>query len=111
MTDKVVVLVSVGSLKEARKIARTVVEARLAACVNLLPAVESVYAWQGKIEKAKEQLLLIKTSRETFPRLAGEIRRLHSYSTPEIICLPIIDGSADYLAWIEQSLAPVVQEA
>lgn len=106
MTDKIVVLSTAGSLKEARKIARTLVEAKLASCVNLLPPVESIYPWQGKIEKSRERLLMIKTSREVFPKVEAEIRKLHSYTTPEIICLPIVDGSRDYLAWLEQSIKP-----
>lgn len=106
MTDKIVVLTTAGSLKEARKIARTLVEAKLAACVNLLPPVESVYAWQGKIEKSSESLLVIKTSREVFSKVEAEIRKLHSYTTPEIICLPIVDGSRNYLAWLDQSIKP-----
>ncbi|HEY6291570.1 MAG TPA: divalent-cation tolerance protein CutA [Terriglobia bacterium] len=106
MTDKVVVLVTTGSLKEARKVARGLVEARLAACVNVLPPVESVYHWQGKIQNGSERLLVIKTSREVFPEVLSNIRKLHSYATPEIICLPIIDGSRDYLDWIAQSLKP-----
>jgi periplasmic divalent cation tolerance protein len=112
MTDKVVVLVTVGSLREARRIAKTLVEARLAACVNLSPPVQSVYRWQGEIESAREILLVIKTSREIFPELQAEIRKLHSYATPEIICLPIIDGSRDYLDWLAQSVkaAPRMNE-
>jgi periplasmic divalent cation tolerance protein len=104
MTDKVVVLVTVGSLREARKIAKALVEAQLAACVNLSPPVQSVYRWQGEIESAREILLVIKTSREIFPELQAEIRKLHSYATPEIICLPIIDGSREYLEWLAQSV-------
>lgn len=104
MTDKVVVLVTVGSLREARKIAKALVEARLAACVNLSPPVRSIYRWQGRIESAREVLLVIKTSREIFPELQAEIRKLHSYATPEIVCLPIIDGSREYLEWLAQSV-------
>jgi periplasmic divalent cation tolerance protein len=106
MTDKIVVLTTADSLQEARKIARTLVEAKLAACVNLLPPVESIYAWQGKIEKSRERLLVIKTSREVFPKVEAEIRKLHSYATPEIICLPIVNGSRDYLGWLDQSIKP-----
>lgn len=106
MTDKIVVLTTAGSLKEARKIARTLVEAKLAACVNLLGPVESIYAWQGKIEESRERMLVIKTSREVFPKVEAGIRKLHSYTTPEIICLPIVDGSRDYLAWLDQSIKP-----
>ena len=112
MTDKVVVLVTVGSLREARKIAKTLVEGRLAACVNLSPAVQSFYRWKSKMETAREILLVIKTSREIFPELQTEIRKLHSYATPEIICVPIIDGSREYLEWLAQSVkaAPPAQE-
>ena len=103
MTDKIVVLVTAGSLKEARRIARRLVEARLAACVNLSP-VESIYRWQGKVETGRERLLIIKTSRELFPKLQDEIVKLHSYSTPEIICLPIVDGSPQYLNWLSECI-------
>jgi len=104
MTDKVVVLVTVSSLKEARKIARGLVEAQLAACVNIAGPVESIYRWQGKIENGRERLLVIKTAREMFAEVEAAIRKLHSYTNPEIICLPIIDGSRDYLDWLAQSL-------
>jgi periplasmic divalent cation tolerance protein len=104
MTDKVVVLVTAASLKEARKIARGLVEARLAACVNVIPPVESIYRWQGKIENSRERLLVIKTAREIFAEVEAEIRKLHSYTNPEIICLPIIDGSREYLDWVAQSV-------
>lgn len=106
MTDKLVVLVTVGNPREARKIAKVLVNARLAACVNISTAVQSIYRWQGKIETGREVLLVIKTSREIFPELQAEIRKLHSYATPEIICLPIIDGSREYLEWLGQSVKP-----
>lgn len=113
MTDKVVVLVTAGGLKEARKIALELVESRLAACVNLSGPVESVYRWHGKIERSRERLLLIKTSRDVFPDVQAIIHRLHSYATPEVICLPIIDGSRDYLDWLADSIkaAPEMIEA
>jgi len=104
MTDKVVVLVTASSLKEARRIARGLVEARLAACVNIAAPVESIYRWQGKIENSHERLLVIKTAREIFAEVEAEIHKLHSYTNPEIICLPIIDGSRDYLEWLAQSV-------
>lgn len=101
---KIVVLVTCGSRPEARKIARALLERQLAACVNLLPGrVESVYRWKGKVERAREVLLLIKTSRRVFAALEKEIRRLHSYEVPEIIALPISAGSPAYLKWISQS--------
>jgi periplasmic divalent cation tolerance protein len=103
MTDKVVVLVTAANLKEARKIARGLVEARLAACVNVTP-VESIYRWQGKIENGRERLLVIKTAREIFAEVEAAIRKLHGYANPEIICLPIIDGSREYLDWLAESV-------
>ena len=112
MTDKVVVLVTAGNLKEARTIAVELVKGRLAACVNLTGPVESVYEWQGKVERSRERLLMIKTSRELFPEIQAAIRKLHSYAIPEMICLPIIDGSRDYLQWLSDSLkAPQLIEA
>jgi periplasmic divalent cation tolerance protein len=105
MTGKMVVLVTCPSAAEARRIARAVVEARLAACVNILPgAVISVYRWKGKVETAKERLLLIKTSAKKLAKLRAAVERLHSYDVPEFIAVPIAAGSAAYLDWIEKSL-------
>jgi periplasmic divalent cation tolerance protein len=105
MTDKIAVLVTCGSMKEGRRIARALVERRLAACVNVLQApVESVYRWKGKVESAREVLLVIKTSRRRFGALQAEVRRLHSYDVPEIIALPVTNGSRDYLEWISESV-------
>jgi periplasmic divalent cation tolerance protein len=105
MTDKIVVLVTCASAKEARRIARALVEARLAACGNVLEApVRSIYRWKGKIESAKECLLIIKTTRRRFAALEKMVKRLHSYDVPEIIAVPIAAGSADYLKWIGECL-------
>lgn len=107
MTDKIVVLVTCGSAKEARKIARAVVEQRLAACANIvMTPVRSVYRWKGRVESAKEFLLIIKTTQGRFAALKAEIKRLHSYDVPEIIALPITRGAAAYLAWISDSVRP-----
>jgi periplasmic divalent cation tolerance protein len=107
MTDKIVVLVTCGSAKEARRIARALVEQRLAACVNILQApVQSVYRWKGRVESAKEVLLVIKSARERFVALQRAVRSLHSYDVPEIIALPIAAGSRDYLTWISDSVRP-----
>lgn len=104
MTDKIVVLVTCGSQREARRIARAVVTGGLAACVNVPQApVESIYRWKGKLETAREFLLVIKTVRKHFAALEKEVRRLHSYAVPEIIALPIDRGSQPYLAWIDSS--------
>ena len=95
-----IVLVTCGSAAEARKIAETV-----AACVSILAApVESVYRWKGKLEKSRERLLIIKTSKTRLQALEREVLRLHSYETPEFIALLISGGSSKYLSWIAQSL-------
>jgi periplasmic divalent cation tolerance protein len=104
VTDKIVVLVTASSLRESRKIANHLVDARLAACVNITQPVQSIYRWQGKVTGARECLLLIKSARELFDEIKAAISKLHSYKTPEIICLPIIEGSSDYLEWIGDSL-------
>jgi periplasmic divalent cation tolerance protein len=104
MTDKRIVLSTAGSEDEARKIARHLVERQLAACVNIVPRIESIYRWQGKLESSAEWLLLIKTTAERFPAVRDAIRELHSYALPECIAIGVEDGSTDYLQWIEDSL-------
>ena len=104
MTDKRIVLSTAGSQDEARKIAEHLVEHQLAACVNIIPHIESIYRWQGKMESSTEWLLLIKTTQEQFPAVRDAIRHLHSYDVPECIALVIEDGSAAYLEWIAQSV-------
>ncbi len=107
MTDKLVVLVTCRSAKEAERIARSLVAARLAACGNILRSpIRSIYRWKEKIESAREVLLIIKTSRRRFPALQATIKRLHSYEVPEIIALPIAAGSQSYLSWLAESVAP-----
>ena len=100
MTDKIVVLSTCASPEEAGKIARTLVEKRLAACVNILPAVRSIYRWKDVIEDDQEALLLIKSSRELFNELRAEIERQHSYEVPEAVAIPIVDGLERYLEWM-----------
>jgi periplasmic divalent cation tolerance protein len=105
LTDKLVVLVTCSSASEARRIARAVVNSHLAACVNILPgAVVSVYRWKGKVESARERLMLIKTSRKRLAKLRTAIERLHSYDIPEFIALQIDAGSKKYLEWIDECL-------
>ena len=106
MTDKVVILVTAASRRECRKIARRLIEEKLAACVNITQPIQSVYRWEGKIDNGKEFLMFIKTNRNLFPQIKTEISLIHSYHTPEIICLPIIDGSPDYLQWLSDSVRP-----
>jgi periplasmic divalent cation tolerance protein len=104
MSDKKIVLTTAGSREEAEKIAHALVERRLAACVNIVGPIQSVYRWQGKVESAPEHLLLVKTMAVQFDAVAKAIGELHSYDLPECIQLPIEGGSAEYLEWIEQSL-------
>jgi periplasmic divalent cation tolerance protein len=104
MTDKRIVLSTAGSEEEARKIARHLVENQLAACVNIVPRIESVYRWEGKVESNHEWLLVIKTTGERFPAVRDAIRELHSYELPECIAISIEDGSTDYLEWIGQAV-------
>jgi len=104
LTDQCVVLVTCGSAAEARRIARAVVEERLAACANILPgAVTSIYRWKRNVESAKERLLIIKTSRKRLAKLQATVERLHSYEVPEFIALPIVAGSRAYLAWLDEN--------
>lgn len=104
MTDKRIVLTTSGSEDEARRIANHLVENQLAACVNLIPRVESIYRWQGKVESNREWVLLIKTTAGRFPAVHDAIRELHSYELPECIAVAIEDGSPDYLQWLQQSV-------
>lgn len=100
MSDYMVVFVTAESEAQAQRIGRALVERRLAACANLAP-VQSIFAWQGQLETAGEVLLILKSRAALFDALAAAVRELHSYDVPEIIALPIVAGSADYLAWLE----------
>lgn len=101
-----IVLVTCGSTAEARKIARALVEKRLAACVSIVAApVESVYRWNGKVEKARERLLLIKTSVKRLKQVEEKVLRLHSYETPEFLVVTVAGGSKGYLTWLGTSLS------
>jgi periplasmic divalent cation tolerance protein len=99
-----IVLVTCGNLIQARRIASKVVRKRLAACATIiLGPIQSVYRWKGKVETAREQLLMIKTAEKQLVPLEAEIKRLHSYEVPEIIAIPITWGSSDYLKWVEEN--------
>lgn len=104
MTDKIVVLSTCDTEEEAKRVAHHLVEQRLAGCVNILPGARSVYRWKGKTEEAAEFLLLIKSSRDLFPALRAELQKVHSYEIPEVIALPIVDGSEPYLSWLDSEL-------
>ena len=111
MPDEVVVLVTAGSQEEGRRIAHHLVEAKLAACVNITQPIQSIYRWEGKIEEGQEYQLFIKTTRGLFSEVQAAIHKLHSYATPEILCLPVIDGDRKYLAWLNDAVKPVPKEA
>lgn len=104
MTDKIVIFVTAGNPSEAATLAKSLVEKRLAACVTLLPGVASWYWWEGKVTEDQEVLLMMKTSRDKFAALEKEVLRLHSYAVPEIIAVQIVEGSKNYLNWIDESL-------
>jgi periplasmic divalent cation tolerance protein len=103
--DAIVVLVTAGSAEEAVKIARSVVEERLAACVNIVSGVRSIYRWEGKVTEDAEWLLVMKTSRARFAALEARIRELHSYQVPEVMAFDVATGSRPYLDWLLGSVA------
>jgi periplasmic divalent cation tolerance protein len=98
-----VVLVTCGSIAEARKLGRAVVEKRLAACANIVAGVESIYRWKEKVERAREVLVMMKTSATRLRELEREVKRIHSYDVPEFIVLSIAAGSKEYLKWIGEN--------
>ena len=104
--EPIVVLLTAANGEEAVRLADMLIGAHLAACVQILPEMESVYRWEGKIERQPEILLLAKTTRSKFDDLEKEVRALHSYETPEIIALPVVAGSPPYLEWLRASLRP-----
>ena len=104
MTDKIIILSTAGSESEANKIANELVQRRLAACVNIVPQIQSVYRWQGKVETAEEYLLVIKTTKARSADVQAAIRELHSYDLPECIVISMEDGTTEYLKWIEESV-------
>src|SRR4051812_49255634 len=104
MTDKIVILCTCASAEEAERIARALLDARLAACVNVVPGARSFYRWKGAIEESSEFLLIVKSSRPLFPALRDALGKLHSYEVPEIVALPILDGAPNYLRWLEENL-------
>lgn len=104
--DAIVVFMTAASGEEATRLADLLIGAHLAACVQILPEMESVYRWEGKIERQSEILLMAKTTIAKFAELEREVRALHSYDTPEIIAVPVIAGSSPYLSWLFDSLNP-----
>ncbi len=104
MTDKILVLTTAGSKDEARKLGRALVEKLLAACVNIVPNVASIYRWEGEVEEAEEWLLIIKTSRAAYKRVEQAIQEMHSYDVPECVAISIESGSMKYLNWVGESV-------
>lgn len=98
-----IVFITAPNEKTAVKIAKAFVEEKLAACVNIVKNIRSIYAWQGKIEDEPEVLIIAKTQKKHFKKIVNKVKGLHSYTVPEIIALPIIDGSKDYLDWLEKA--------
>ena len=107
MTDKLLVLTTSGSEDEARNIAHMLVEKKLAACVNIVPRIHSVYRWQGKVESADEWLLIIKTTKGCEQQVTSAIKDLHSYELPECVAVEIAGGSNEYLQWLGASVVQV----
>ncbi len=100
MTDVIIIFVTTSSEEEAEKIARALVEEQLAACVNILSPIRSIYRWEGKIQDDREWLLVIKTQQTHFAAVEARVKALHSYQVPEVIALPVVDGSKKYLNWL-----------
>jgi periplasmic divalent cation tolerance protein len=102
--EHVVALVTAGSEEEARLIAQTLVKGMLAACVNIVPGITSVYDWQDQVQEDQEWLLVVKTRSDVLEELIQQVQRLHSYDLPEIIALPLVGGSKDYLRWLDKGV-------
>ena len=102
--DHIVVLITAGDSEEAGRIARGLLEQRLAACVNVVAGVDSRFWWRGKLDEAKESLLIVKTKGRLLPEIVASVKKLHSYEVPEIIALPVIGGSREYLDWIDREV-------
>jgi len=102
--DKIVVFITTDSAEEAGRISELLLSKRKAACVNIVPRVDSQFWWQGKLDSARENLLIVKTKASVLPEVIELVKRVHSYSVPEIIALPIIDGSDDYLKWLDDEV-------
>jgi periplasmic divalent cation tolerance protein len=103
VNDGIVVLITAGSEEEATKISESLVDEHLAACVNIVSGIQSLFFWEAKTQTARESLLICKSRAPLLPSLISRVKALHSYSVPEIIALPIVGGSADYLAWIGET--------
>ena len=106
MSERIVVLSTVERAEDAERIGRELVERGLAACVNVVPGLVSIYRWKGEVQRAEERLLLIKTRAERFEALRDALVALHPYEVPEVLALPIAEGHAPYLAWLDENTRP-----
>lgn len=104
MSEKLVVLMTASSAEEAERIAHALLAEMLAACVNVIPAVTSVYRWEGQVQRDQEWLLVAKSRRDVLDDLVRRVQMLHSYDVPEIIALPLVGGSEPYLRWIDNEV-------
>ncbi|MCP4254403.1 MAG: divalent-cation tolerance protein CutA [Candidatus Scalindua sp.] len=102
MSDHIIIYITAGSASEAKKIGHTLVEEKLVACSNIISPIRSIYSWQGKICDDKEALMILKTRKKLFKQIIKRVEEIHSYDVPEIIAMPIIDGSSKYLSWINE---------
>jgi len=100
--DEIIVFITASKENEAEKIAKGLVEARLAGCVNIVRDIRSIYMWQGKVEDEKEVLMIAKTRKKFFNAFEKKVKELHSYTVPEIIAVPAVEGSKNYLAWLKE---------
>ena len=103
-SGNIVVLITTATEEEAHRIAEILVKQRKAACVNIVPEVNSLFWWQGKLDSARESLLIVKTKASMFPKVVETVKEVHSYEVPEIIALPIISGNEDYLKWLDAAI-------
>jgi periplasmic divalent cation tolerance protein len=105
MTEKIVVLSNCGSEEEARRVARALVEARFAACVNIVPGIRSIYHWKGSVQEEGEWMLVIKSTRAMFEQLSAQLKKIHSYEVPEVLAIPVVDGDPSYLEWMDRAIS------
>ena len=102
MPDHIVIYITTGSISEAKKIGQSLVEEKLVACSNIISPIHSIYKWQGKMCDDKEAMLMMKTKKKLFKQIVKRVEELHSYDVPEIIAIPIIEGSSKYMSWIDE---------
>ena len=103
-TLNIVIVITTKNSDEAHKIARALLEDKLIACANIMPGIQSVFWWEGKVDQAEETMMVLKSKRSLFKKIVKKVKSLHSYSVPEVIALPILDGNPDYLRWIDESV-------